>query len=135
MRAMRANAPGRALALEEVPVPVPGQVLVKVSACGVCRTDLHVADGERARFTGCDLDGGYAEYVLADERYCLPIPERYGCRGRAAAVCGPDWFQELQIHRRTGKDRHLRLRRGGAHRGADRVRRRKTRFCVCQTRR
>jgi propanol-preferring alcohol dehydrogenase len=111
-------------------------VLVKVSACGVCRTDLHVADGElaqcrypvtpgheivgrvvgsgarvgipwlgwtcgaceycragmenlcaRARFTGCDLDGGYAEYVLADERYCLPIPERYGDAEAAPLLC------------------------------------------------
>jgi propanol-preferring alcohol dehydrogenase len=138
MRAMRANAPGRALALEEraMPEPGPGQVLVKVSACGVCRTDLHVADGElaqcrypvtpgheivgrvvgsgarvgipwlgwtcgecaacragmenlceRARFTGCDLDGGYAEYVVADERYCLPIPERYGDSEAAPLLC------------------------------------------------
>ncbi|MFY9316791.1 MAG: zinc-dependent alcohol dehydrogenase family protein [Burkholderiales bacterium] len=138
MRAMRAGGPGRALTLEELPVPVPGpgQVLVKVSACGVCRTDLHVADGElaqcrypvtpgheivgrvagsgarvgipwlgwtcgtcdfcrggrenlceRARFTGCDLDGGYAEYVLADERYCLPLPERYGDAQAAPLLC------------------------------------------------
>ena len=138
MRAMRAREPGRALAPEELPVPVPGpgQVLVKVSACGVCRTDLHVADGElaqcrypvtpgheivgrlvgsgarvgipwlgwtcgaceyckagmenlceRARFTGCDLDGGYAEFVVADERYCLPIPERYSDAEAAPLLC------------------------------------------------
>jgi propanol-preferring alcohol dehydrogenase len=138
MRAMRAIAPGGPLTLEALPVPAPGpgQVLVKVSACGVCRTDLHVADGElaqcrypvtpgheivgrvagsgarvgipwlgwtcgacdfcrsgrenlcaRARFTGCDLDGGYAEYVVADERYCLPIPERYGDAEAAPLLC------------------------------------------------
>jgi len=138
MRAMRATAPGRPLAAEERPVPEPGpgQVLVKVSACGVCRTDLHVVDGElaqcrypvtpgheivgrvvgsgarvgipwlawtcgecadcragrenlcaRARFTGCDLDGGYAEYAVADERYCLPIPERYGDAEAAPLLC------------------------------------------------
>ncbi|HUK05595.1 MAG TPA: zinc-dependent alcohol dehydrogenase family protein [Burkholderiales bacterium] len=138
MRAMRARAPGRALDLEEQPLPAPraGQLLVKVSACGVCRTDLHVVDGElaqcrypvtpgheivgrvvgsdarvgipwlgwtcgaceycksgrenlcaRARFTGCDLDGGYAEYALADERYCLPIPERYTDAEAAPLLC------------------------------------------------
>jgi len=138
MRAMRARAPGRALDPEEQPLPAPraGQLLVKVSACGVCRTDLHVVDGElaqcrypvtpgheivgrvvgsdarvgipwlgwtcgaceycksgrenlcaRARFTGCDLDGGYAEYALADERYCLPIPERYTDAEAAPLLC------------------------------------------------
>jgi propanol-preferring alcohol dehydrogenase len=138
MRAMRADAPARALTLAEMPEPVPGpgQVLVKVSACGVCRTDLHVVDGElaqcrypvtpgheivgrvvgsgarvgipwlgwtcgaceycktgrenlceRARFTGCDLDGGYAEYAVADERYCLPVPERYGDAEAAPLLC------------------------------------------------
>ena len=138
MRAMRARAPGRALDPEEQPQPAPraGQLLVKVSACGVCRTDLHVVDGElaqcrypvtpgheivgrvvgsdarvgipwlgwtcgaceycksgrenlcaRARFTGCDLDGGYAEYALADERYCLPIPERYTDAEAAPLLC------------------------------------------------
>ncbi len=138
MRAMRAGAPGRPLTAEQRPVPEPGpgQVLVKVSACGVCRTDLHLVDGElaqcrypvtpgheivgrvvgsgvrvgipwlgwtcgaceyckagrenlcaRARFTGCDIDGGYAEYVLADERYCLPIPEGYGDAEAAPLLC------------------------------------------------
>ena len=138
MRAMRLHAPGRPLAAEDLPPPEPGpgQVLVKVSACGVCRTDLHIADGElaqcrypvtpgheivgtvvatgsrvgipwlawtcgacefcltgrenlceRARFTGCHLDGGYAEYALADERYCLPIPERYDDEHAAPLLC------------------------------------------------
>jgi alcohol dehydrogenase, propanol-preferring len=115
------------------PEPEPGQVLVRVHACGVCRTDLHIVDGEltepklplvpghqivgtveklgegaerfqvgdrvgipwlgwtdgkcrycltgrenlcdHARFTGYDVDGGYAEAAVADERFCFPIPE------------------------------------------------------------
>lgn len=138
MRALRSPGPGRELRLEELaaPTPDPGQVLVRVSACGVCRTDLHLVDGElpacrhpvtpgheivgtivgsgrrvgiawlgwtcgeceycrrgrenlceRARFTGCHLDGGYAEYVVADERFCLPIPERYGDAEAAPLLC------------------------------------------------
>ena len=137
MNAMRAAAPGGLLQLAELPMPEPtgGQVLVKVSACGVCRTDLHLVDGEltacrypvtpgheivgrlesgrrvgvpwlgwtcgecdycrsgrenlcgEARFTGCHLDGGYAEYVVADERYCLPIPERYSDAQAAPLLC------------------------------------------------
>jgi propanol-preferring alcohol dehydrogenase len=138
MRAMRLHAPGHALRCDTlaVPEPGPGQLLVKVAACGVCRTDLHLADGElpqcrtpitpgheivgtvvgsgrrvgipwlgwtcgecahcragrenlceRARFTGCYLDGGYAEYVVADERYCLPIPGRYGDAEAAPLLC------------------------------------------------
>lgn len=135
MHAMVLDGPGRPLVLREVvrPEPGPGQVLVKVSACGVCRTDLHVCDGElpepkpavipgheivgrvvalgegelpftegqrvgipwvgftcgqcdacrrgcenlcdAARFTGYTLDGGYAEYVVADARYCLALAE------------------------------------------------------------
>src|SRR5690242_15762945 len=127
MRAMVLEAPGREPRLAEVevadPVARPGEVLVEVSACGVCRTDLHVVDGElprpklplvpghqvvgrvvgsgervgipwlawtcgecrycrsgrenlcdRARFTGYDVDGGYAEPALADERYVVPLP-------------------------------------------------------------
>ena len=135
---MRVRAPGSPLVAENasVPEPGPGQVLVKVHACGVCRTDLHIADGEladcrypvtpghevvgtvvgsgarvgipwlgwtcgtceyctsgrenlceRARFTGCNLDGGYAEYVVADERFCLPVPERYGDAEAAPLLC------------------------------------------------
>ena len=135
---MRVPAPGSPLVAENaaIPQPGPGQVLVKVSACGVCRTDLHLVDGEladcrypitpgheivgtvvasgarvgipwlgwtcgaceycgsgrenlceRARFTGCHLDGGYAEYVLADERFCLQIPERYGDTEAAPLLC------------------------------------------------
>jgi len=143
MRAMVLHRPGAPLALEELPVPIPGpgQVLLKVSACAVCRTDLHVCDGElphpklplipgheivgrieafgpgasglppgarigvpwlgwtcgactfcragrenlcdHARFTGYSLDGGYAEYAVADVRYCFPLPP--GCPDAQAA--------------------------------------------------
>ena len=138
MKAMRARAPGRLLGAETLPMPQPGpgELLVKVSACGVCRTDLHLVDGElpacrypvtpgheivgtivgsgrrvgipwlgwtcgvceyctsgrenlceRARFTGCHLDGGFAQYVVADERFCLPIPERYDDAAAAPLLC------------------------------------------------
>ena len=144
MRALSAPGPPRPLSLESIPEPRPGAgtVLVKVLACGVCRTDLHLVDGEllacrypvtpghevvgqvvnggerfpagarvgvpwlgwtcgecefcrrgrenlceRARFTGCHLDGGYAEYLAADERFCLPIPERYGDAEAAPLLC------------------------------------------------
>ena len=140
------DAPGRPLRAAEVPVPVPGaeDVLLRVQACGVCRTDLHVADGEltdpklplilgheivgtvvaagerarlpvgsavgvpwlggtcgvcrycetdrenlceRARFTGYRLDGGYAEYAVADARFCLPIPPGYPPVHAAPLLC------------------------------------------------
>jgi len=137
MRAMVLHAAGEPLQLEQVPVPepAPGQVLLRVAACGVCRTDLHVVDGElahpklplvlghqivgrtddgrrlgvpwlgwtdgtcrycaagrenlceSARFTGYDLDGGYAEWVVADERYCLPIPDAYSDAEAAPLLC------------------------------------------------
>lgn len=134
MRAMVLETPGQPLRELEIPTPrlQPGHLLVHVRACAVCRTDLHVVDGElprpklplvpgheiigvvadcpldvssyhvgdrvgipwlgwtcgrcsfcqsgrenlcdQARFTGYTLDGGYAEYVLADVRFCLPIP-------------------------------------------------------------
>jgi propanol-preferring alcohol dehydrogenase len=137
MRAMVLSAQGEPLELRDVPVPEPGpgQVRLRVRACGVCRTDLHVVDGDLphpklplvlghqivgeaddgrrlgvpwlgwtdgtcryctsgrenlcdgARFTGYDLDGGYAEYVVADERYCLPIPEGYPDLDAAPLLC------------------------------------------------
>ncbi len=134
MRAMVLEEPGRPLQLREVAVPEPGadDVLIKVRACGVCRTDLHVFDGEladpklplilgheivgtvagvgsqvtafrkgerigvpwlgytcgkcrycnrgqenlceHALFTGYTRDGGYAEYTVADQRYCFRVP-------------------------------------------------------------
>jgi propanol-preferring alcohol dehydrogenase len=141
------EAPGQPLVERELPDPVPGegQVLLEVSACGVCRTDLHVFDGEltdpklplvlghqivgtvagagpgagrfaegdrvgvpwlgwtcgecrfcrsgrenlcvRARFTGYQLDGGYAERAVADERYCFPIPSGYPDDQAAPLLC------------------------------------------------
>jgi propanol-preferring alcohol dehydrogenase len=135
---MLLDAPERALRQAELaePSPGPGQLLVQVDACGVCRTDLHVVDGEltrpklplvlghqivgtvvgedrrvgipwlgwtdgecrycrsgrenlcdHARFTGYDLDGGYAEYAVADERYCLSLPEGYSDRHAAPLLC------------------------------------------------
>jgi propanol-preferring alcohol dehydrogenase len=125
------------LELRDLPVPEPGrdQVRLRVRACGVCRTDLHVVDGElphpklplvighqivgetddgrrlgvpwlgwtdgtcrycasgrenlcdHARFTGYDLDGGYAEYAVADERYCLELPESYDDLQVAPLLC------------------------------------------------
>ncbi len=147
MKAMVLDRPGEALRLAELPMPRPGpgQVLVKVTACGVCRTDLHVVDGELAeaklpivpgheivgrvveagpgveqfeknqrigipwlgwtcgrcrfctsarenlcddaRFTGYQIDGGYAEYTLADARYCFPIQGDYGDAEAAPLLC------------------------------------------------
>jgi alcohol dehydrogenase, propanol-preferring len=132
------EAPGKPLVQRELPrpKPAPGQLLVAVHACGVCRTDLHVADGdlhdpklplvlghqivgtvegsgrrvgvpwlgwtcgvcryctsgrenlcERARFTGYHLDGGFAEYAVADERYCLPVPDGYPDAHAAPLLC------------------------------------------------
>jgi propanol-preferring alcohol dehydrogenase len=147
MRAMVLNAPGEALREQDVPQPTPasGQVRVRIGACAVCRTDLHVLDGElmkpklplilgheivgrvealgpgtsrfklgdrvgipwlgwtcgtcqycrsgrenlceQARFTGYTLDGGYAEFTVADERYCFPIPEAYSDAAAAPLLC------------------------------------------------
>jgi propanol-preferring alcohol dehydrogenase len=147
MRAMVLERPGQRLTLADRPQPRPGpgQILVEVAACGVCRTDLHVVDGElpQARypivpghevvgrvsalgdgvadlalgerigvpwlgwtcghcrfclsdmenlcdtphFTGCDIDGGYAEYVVADRRYCFRLPDKYGDAEAAPLLC------------------------------------------------
>jgi propanol-preferring alcohol dehydrogenase len=138
------DAPGTELRLADQPVPEPssGEVLVQVAACAVCRTDLHVVDGElpdpklplvpghqivgrvveggghfeagerigipwlgwtdgdcrycrsgrenlcdRGRFTGYQLDGGYAEYAVADERFCFPLPESYSDVHAAPLLC------------------------------------------------
>ena len=146
MRAMRLAAPRGPLEEVEVqvPEPGPGQVLLRVHACAVCRTDLHVVDGElphpklplvpghevvgtvahvrsgarfaagdrvgvswlawtcgecgycrsgrenlcdRARFTGYDVDGGYEEYMLADERYCFSLPAGIDDVSAAPLLC------------------------------------------------
>ncbi len=139
---------GKPLRMEHVPRPEPGlgQVLVRVRACGVCRTDLHVVDGEltrpklplvvghqivgeagdgrrlgipwlgwtcgecrycrsgrenlcdRARFTGYDLDGGYAEWAVADERFCFSIPDGFGDLEAAPLLCaGLIGFRALRL--------------------------------------
>lgn len=147
MRAMVLEKAGNPLLLRECPVPQPaaGEVLLKILACAVCRTDLHVVDGElpgpkipliigheivgrvarpgigatrfsvgdrvgvpwlgwtcgkcfyclagnenlceRARFTGYTIDGGYAEYTVADERFCVPLPEGYSDVEAAPLLC------------------------------------------------
>jgi alcohol dehydrogenase, propanol-preferring len=144
---MRLQAPRRPLLLEEHELPClqEHEVLLRVLACGVCRTDLHLADGElsnarypvtpghevvgrvvskgsavvevvagdrvgvpwlgstcgvctyclagsenlcdQAKFTGCTLDGGYAQFAVADARYCLSIPERYTDAEAAPLLC------------------------------------------------
>ncbi len=138
MRAAILEAPGRPLANVELPEPKPGpgQVLLRVGACGVCRTDLHLRDAEieatklpvvlghqivartpggdrvgvpwlgwtdgqcryctsgrenlcpRARFTGRDIDGGFAELTVADERFCLAVPDELSDRELAPLLCG-----------------------------------------------
>ncbi|HHP50724.1 MAG TPA: zinc-binding alcohol dehydrogenase family protein [Moorella mulderi] len=147
MKAMVLKAPRQPLVLKEVPKPQPGpgQVLLKVKACGICRTDLHILDGElpepklplimghqivglvekggddrcpfapgqrvgvpwlgyscgqcrycqrgqenlcdQARFTGYHIDGGFAEYTVADYRFCFPIPEGYPDLQAAPLLC------------------------------------------------
>jgi propanol-preferring alcohol dehydrogenase len=147
MRAMVLSAPRTPLREVDLAVPTPGpdQVLVRVHACGVCRTDLHVVDGElpdpklplvpgheivgtvvkkgerverfalgdrigipwlgftcgtcrycragrenlcdQARFTGYQIDGGYAEYTVVDQRYGFPIPPQYGDAEAAPLLC------------------------------------------------
>ena len=147
MRAMVLETPGAALKLMGLPVPNPGpdQVLLRVHACGVCRTDLHILDGElhkpklplilghqivgtvvglgesvqrfhlgerigvpwlgytdgtckycqrgqenlcdEPRFTGYTIDGGFAEYTVADQRYCFSLPETYADIDVAPLLC------------------------------------------------
>jgi propanol-preferring alcohol dehydrogenase len=159
MRAMvlRTAAAGRLDAVDRhVPSPSTGQLLVRVRACGVCRTDLHVVDGElpsirvplvpgheivgvveaagddvrdfavgdrvgvpwlgwtcgrcrycrngrenlcpHARFTGYQIDGGYAEYTLADARFAFRIPEWYGDVDAAPLLCaGPIGYRSYRM--------------------------------------
>ena len=138
------DAPGTPLRAAEIakPQPAAGELLVEVAACGICRTDLHVVDGElrepklplvpghqivgrvaaagrrfeagervgvpwlgwtcgecrfcrsgrenlcdRARLTGYQRDGGFAEAAVADERFCFPIPEEYPDLQAAPLLC------------------------------------------------
>ena len=147
MLAMILDVPGEPLRVAEVPVPDPGegQLLLRVHCCAVCRTDLHVVDGElphprlplipghqivgmvekigghagsfavgdrvgvpwlgwtdgecryclsgrenlceNARFTGYQIDGGYAEYAVAEGRFCFPIPEGFPDLQAAPLLC------------------------------------------------
>lgn len=146
MRAMQLERPGGVFELVTLPVPEPGpgEVLIRVSACGVCRTDLHVVDGDihdgcypvvpghqivgtvamagpgaalaagdrvgvpwlgrtcghcaycrggrenlcdDAEFTGYQRPGGYAEFVVADERFCFPLPDGYDDVQAAPLLC------------------------------------------------
>src|SRR5512133_1012559 len=148
MRAMVLGQAGQLLSLQEVAIPKPerGQVLLRVLACGICRTDLHIIDGEldrakvplipghqivgetddgrrlgvpwlgwtcgrcryclsgrenlcdRGLFTGYDLDGGYAEWAAADERFCFPIPDGFTDLEAAPLLCaGLIGFRALRL--------------------------------------
>jgi len=138
MRAMLLDAPGTPLRAAEIAEPQrgDGELLLRVRACAVCRTDLHIVDGEltqpklplvlghmivadvvgedrrvgvpwlgwtdgtcrycladlenlcdRAQFTGYDRDGGFAEYAVADERFCFALPEEYDDLDVAPLLC------------------------------------------------
>lgn len=161
MRAMVLEAGKKLLQLDERRVcaePLMGQVLIKVHACGVCRTDLHIVDGELsspklplvpgheiigvveavgdcvehpkvgdhvgvawlgwtcgkceyclsgrenlcdlAKFTGYHIDGGYAEFVVADARYCFVLPELFQDASAAPLMCaGPIGYRALRMAR------------------------------------
>jgi propanol-preferring alcohol dehydrogenase len=147
MRAMVLEQQRRSLVLKDLPMPEagPGQVRIKVGACGICRTDLHVVDGdlteprlplvpghqivgtvdavgegvngftagdrigvpwlggscghcwfcrhdkenlcEAAVYTGYQINGGFADYAVADARYCFPVPESYSDEQAAPLLC------------------------------------------------
>src|SRR3977135_3026714 len=165
MRAMVLTQPRKPLELHDVPVPSvsPGQLLIRVSTCAVCRTDLHIVDGElpdpklplilghqivgrvepmggnvekfpvgdhvgipwlgwtdgecrycrsnrenlcdRARFTGYTIDGGYAEFVTADARYCFHLPDQYNDVDLAPFLCAG--LLGYRSYRKTGDARRL----------------------------
>ena len=160
------DRPQQPLQLRDVPEPKPGagQILIRVSACAVCRTDLHIIDGElpqpklplimgheivgrveqlgdgvsskfgmgdrvgvpwlgwtdgecrycrsgrenlceKARFTGYTIDGGYAEYVVADARYCFPLPDQYDDVAVAPLLCAG--MLGYRSYRKTAAARRL----------------------------
>jgi propanol-preferring alcohol dehydrogenase len=166
MRAMVLKKPMHPLESRDVPKPKPGrgQLLVRVSTCAVCRTDLHIVDGElanpklplipghqivgrveeigeaanskfqigdrvgipwlgwtdgecvycrsnrenlcdRARFTGYTIDGGYAEFTIADERFCFHLPEGYNDVEVAPLLCAG--LIGYRSYRKTGDVRRL----------------------------
>ena len=165
MRAMileKARTPLRLVERPEPPPPGPGQALIRVAACGVCRTDLHIIDGElpapklplapgheivgrvaalgpatarlrigervgvpwlgwtcgecgycrsgrenlcdRARFTGYQIDGGYADYAVADERFCFPLPDDFDDVAAAPLLCaGLIGYRALRLAGEAGR--------------------------------
>jgi alcohol dehydrogenase, propanol-preferring len=166
MRAMVLDGPGQPLQLRDVPKPKAraGQLLVRVNTCAVCRTDLHVVDGElpdpklplipghqivgrieeiggdenskfeignrvgipwlgwtdgecvycrtnrenlcdRARFTGYTIDGGYAQFTVADARYCFHLPDRYNDVEVAPLLCAG--LIGYRSYRKTGDAHRL----------------------------
>jgi alcohol dehydrogenase, propanol-preferring len=165
MLAMVLDRPGTPLRAADLPLPEParGQVRIRVRACGVCRTDLHIVDGElahpklplvlghqivgtvdavggdvrdlhagdrvgvpwlgwtdgtcsycrsgrenlcdHARFTGYDIDGGYAEYTVADARYAFPLPADYPDVQAAPLLCAG--LIGYRAYRMTGDARRL----------------------------
>ncbi len=166
MRAMVLDKPRQPLQLRDVAKPRPsiGQLLVRIATCAVCRTDLHVVDGElrdpklplipghqivgrveeigekvdsrfkvgdrvgipwlgwtdgdciycrshrenlcdHARFTGYTIDGGYAEFVVADARYCFHLPDRYNDVEVAPLLCAG--LIGYRSYRKTGDARNL----------------------------
>jgi propanol-preferring alcohol dehydrogenase len=165
MRAMVLERPKQPLQLRDVPKPKParGQLLVRIATCAVCRTDLHVVDGElpdpklplilghqivghvaeiaddvegfsigdrvgiawlgwtdgdciycrsnrenlcdRARFTGYTIDGGYAEFTVADARFCFRLPDRYNDVEVAPLLCAG--LIGYRSYRKTGDTRRL----------------------------
>jgi propanol-preferring alcohol dehydrogenase len=172
MKAMVLERPGEALRMKELPVPEvrEGQLLIRVAACAVCRTDLHVVDGELAepklplvpgheivgrverigsgvsgfregdrvgvpwlgytcgvcryctsgrenlcdyaKFTGYQIDGGYAEYTVADSRFCFLIPDSYSDVHAAPLLCaGLIGYRALEL---AGKGERLGLYGFGA---------------------
>jgi propanol-preferring alcohol dehydrogenase len=165
MRAMVLEKPRQPLVLRDVPKPnpEPGQLLMRVATCAVCRTDLHILDGElpdpkrplilghqivgrieqigdqvdrfsvgarvgipwlgwtdgecvycrssrenlcdRARFTGYTIDGGYADFVVADARFCFRLPEQYGDVDVAPLLCAG--MLGYRSYRKTGDAHRL----------------------------
>jgi propanol-preferring alcohol dehydrogenase len=165
MKAMVLHKPGERLRQEDVaiPEPLPGELLIRIEACGVCRTDLHIIDGELTRpklplipgheivgrvqrinaegtdfrigqrvgvpwlgstcgscpycatkrenlcdaprFTGYDINGGYAEYCAADARYCFPLDETADPVHLAPLLCaGLIGYRSLRL---AGEGEHL----------------------------
>ncbi len=161
MRAIVFESAGKPIKLAELPIPVPGsgQVLLKVQACGVCHTDLHILKGELKKpklplvlghqivgtvvqagqgaerflpgervgipwlggtdgtcryckrgqenlcddptFTGYNIDGGFAEYTIADERFCFPLPSSFSDIDAAPLLCAG--LIGYRTYRMTGK--------------------------------